>query len=67
MAGDRITYVLIPGAEGASWYLASIGLSPGAADDLAILFFHDVPDDVAEEGSAGSPLSRPRRSHNPSR
>jgi len=50
-----------PGETGTAWwsdtqsreaelaYFASIGLAPEAADDLEVVYFHDVPADVVEE------------------
>jgi pimeloyl-ACP methyl ester carboxylesterase len=36
-------------------YLASIGLSPEAAEDLGVLFFHDVPAEISEVALRGEP------------
>jgi pimeloyl-ACP methyl ester carboxylesterase len=36
-------------------YLSGIGLTPRDAEDPAVLFFHDVPSDVAEVGLSGEP------------
>ena len=50
-----------PGETGAAWwsdtksreaelaYFASIGLAPEAADDVKVMYFHDVPADVVDE------------------
>jgi pimeloyl-ACP methyl ester carboxylesterase len=52
----------LPGETGGEWwtntgheaaqrdFLASIGLSPEAARDPAVLYFHDVPPEIAAEG-----------------
>ena len=69
----------IPGETGAAWgpdtgsndaelaYFARIGLPPEAADDVEIVYFHDVPADVVEETFQRGGANRGRRWNNPGR
>jgi hypothetical protein len=58
---DLLAMIPKPGETGTDWwsntksgeaelaYFASIGLAPAAADDVEVVYFHDVPADVVEE------------------